>query len=181
MSKMNPIHRICLIGMFSALYLALNLVGFRAWSFHVTFASLPVIVGSLLFGPIEGMLIALIGEFFNQVLSYGFDVTTLLWLIPPAVRGLVVGGAALLAEKKGQRLEDRYGLCYAVCVAAALCTTAVNTVVMYVDSVIKAYYSFAYVFGSAVIRVGSGILTAVAVSTVAVPLVQLLRRRVVRA
>ena len=126
MSKNNPIRRICLIGMFAALYLALNLVGFRAWSFHVTFASLPVIVGSLLFGPVEGMLIALIGEFFNQVLSYGITVTTVLWLIPPAVRGLVVGGAARLLGKE-RRLEDRYGLCYAVCAAAALCTTAVNT------------------------------------------------------
>lgn len=181
MSKNNPVHRICLIGMLSALYLALNLVGFRAWSFHVTFASLPVIVGSLLFGPIEGMLIALIGEFFNQLLSYGVSVTMVLWLIPPAVRGLVVGSAALLAEKKDRRLEDRYGLCYAVCVAAALCTTAVNTLVMYLDSVIMGYYSFAYVFGSAVIRIGSGILTAVVVATVSIPLVQLLRRRVVRA
>ena len=45
-------------GMLAALYLALNLVGFRAWSFHVTFASLPVVVGALLFGPVEGMLIA---------------------------------------------------------------------------------------------------------------------------
>lgn len=177
MSKFNPVRKICLIGMFAALYLALNLVGFRAWSFHVTFASLPVIVGSLLFGPVEGMLIAFIGEFFNQVLSYGIGVTTVLWLIPPAVRGLVVGGAALLLGKE-QRLEDRYVLCYAVCMAAALCTTAVNTLVMYLDSVIMDYYSFAYVFGSAVIRTSSGILTAVVVSTVAIPLVQLLRRRV---
>ena len=113
MSKNNPIRRICLIGMFAALYLALNLVGFRAWSFHVTFASLPVIVGSLLFGPVEGMLIALIGEFFNQVLSYGITVTTVLWLIPPAVRGLVVGGAARRLGKD-RRLEERYGQCNSV-------------------------------------------------------------------
>ena len=72
-------------GMLAALYLALNLVGFRAWSFHVTFASLPVVVGALLFGPVEGMLIAFIGEFFNQLLSYGVTPTTALWLIPPAV------------------------------------------------------------------------------------------------
>ena len=78
---------------------------------------------------------------------------------------------------KERRLEDRYGLCYAVCAAAALCTTAVNTLVMYLDSVIMGYYSFAYVFGSALIRICSGILTAVVVSTVAIPLVRLLRRQ----
>lgn len=169
--------RICMTGMLAALYLALNLVGFRAWSFHVTFASLPVVVGALLFGPVEGMLIAFIGEFFNQVLSYGVSPTTALWLIPPAVRGLVVGSAALAMKKGPKRLDERPVLCYGICMAAALCTTAVNTLVMYLDSVIMGYYSFAYVFGSAVIRIGSGLLTAVVVATVAVPLVRVLRRQ----
>ena len=50
-------------------------------------------------------------------------------------------------------------------------------VVMYLDSVIMGYYSFAYVFGSALIRICSGILTAVVVSTVAIPLVRLLRQQ----
>ena len=178
MSKRNNyVRRTCMIGMLAALYLALNLVGFRAWSFHITFASLPVLVGALLFGPVEGMLIALIGEFFNQVLSYGITVTTVLWLIPPAVRGLAVGGAALALGKGPRRLDGRPGLCYGVCMGAALCTTAVNTLVMYLDSVIMGYYSFAYVFGSAVIRIGSGILTAVVVTTAAIPLVRLLRRQ----
>ena len=173
----HPGRRICLIGMLSALYLALNLVGFRAWSFHITFASLPVVVGALLFGPAEAVLIACIGEFFNQTLSYGVTVTTVLWMIPPAVRGLTVGTAAAALGRGERRLDQRPVLCYAVCMAAALVTTAVNTAVMYLDSVIMGYYSFAYVFGSAVIRVGSGVLTAVVVTTVAVPLVTLLRRQ----
>ena len=86
----NIARRICLTGMLAALYLALNMVGFRAWTFHITFASLPVVVGGLLFGPLEGMLIAAIGEFFNQTLSYGVTPTTVLWIIPPAVRGLMI-------------------------------------------------------------------------------------------
>ena len=80
-------------------------------------------------------------------------------------------------RKGPKRLDERPVLCYVICMAAALCTTAVNTLVMYLDSVIMGYYSFAYVFGSAVIRIGSGILTAVVVATVAVPLVRVLRRQ----
>ncbi len=171
------IRHICLVGMLSALYLALNMVGFRAWSFHITFASLPVVVAALLLGPVEGVLVACIGEFFNQILSYGVTVTTVLWLIPPAVRGLAVGASALAAGRRGRRLEQRPVLCYGVCMAAALCTTAVNTLVMYLDSIIMGYYNFAYVFGSAAVRVVSGVLTAVVVTTVAVPLVTLLRRQ----
>ena len=165
--------------MLAALYLALNMVGFRAWTFHITFASLPVVVGGLLFGPLEGMLIAAIGEFFNQTLSYGVTPTTVLWIIPPAVRGLMIGYAALALRKGPRSLEERPVLCYGICMAVALCTTAVNTLVMYLDSVIMGYYSFAYVFGSAVIRIISGILTAVVVTTVAIPLVRLLRRQVI--
>ena len=175
----NTARRICLTGTLAALYLALNMVGFRAWSFHITFASLPVIVGGLLFGPVEGMLIAAIGEFFNQTLSYGVTPTTVLWLIPPAVRGLAVGYAALTLRKGPRSLDERPVLCYVICMAAALLTTVVNTLVMYLDSVIMGYYSFAYVFGSAVVRITSGILTAVVVTTGAVPLVRLLRRQVV--
>lgn len=175
----NIARRICLTGMLAALYLALNMVGFRAWTFHITFASLPVVVGGLLFGPLEGMLIAAIGEFFNQTLSYGVTPTTVLWIIPPAVRGLMIGYAALALRKGPRSLEERPVLCYGVCMAVALCTTAVNTLVMYLDSVIMGYYSFAYVFGSAVIRIISGILTAVVVTTVAIPLVRLLRRQVI--
>ena len=175
----NIARRICLTGMLAALYLALNMVGFRAWTFHITFASLPVVVGGLLFGPLEGMLIAAIGEFFNQTLSYGVTPTTVLWIIPPAVRGLMIGYAALALRTGPRSLEERPGLCYVVCMAVALCTTAVNTLVMYLDSVIMGYYSFAYVFGSAVIRIISGILTAVVVTTVAIPLVRLLRRQVI--
>ena len=85
--------------------------------------------------------------------------------------------AAAALGRGERRLDQRPVLCYAVCMAAALVTTAVNTAVMYLDSVIMGYYSFAYVFGSAVIRVGSGVLTAVVVTTVAVPLVTLLRRQ----
>ena len=97
----NIARRICLTGMLAALYLALNMVGFRAWSFHITFASLPVVVGGLLFGPLEGMLIAAIGEFFNQTLSYGVTPTTVLWIIPPVVRGLMIGYAACVAALAG--------------------------------------------------------------------------------
>ena len=112
------------------------MVGFRAWSFHITFASLPVIVGGLLFGPVEGMLIAAIGEFFNQTLSYGVTPTTVLWLIPPAVQG--AGGELRRTDsEEGPRsLDERPVLCYVICMAAALCTTVVNTLVMYLDSVI---------------------------------------------
>ena len=60
---------------------------------------------------------------------------------------------------------------------AAVATTATNTAVIWLDSVIYGYYTFALVFGSALIRFITGMITAVLVATVAMPLTNLLRRR----
>ena len=55
--------------------------------------------------------------------------------------------------------------------------TAANTAVIWADSVIYGYYSFAIVFGAAAVRFVTGIIAAVLVATVAMPLVKLLRRQ----
>ena len=51
------------------------------------------------------------------------------------------------------------------------------TLVNWLDSVLYGYYTFAYVFGDAVYRFGVGMLNAVVVATVAIPLAVLLRRQ----
>ena len=47
-----------------------------------------------------------------------------------------------------------------ITISTALLVTALNTVVMYLDSKIYGYYSFAYVFGAVVPRIFTGVLTA---------------------
>ena len=80
-------------------------------------------------------------------------------------------------QATGKRLESRPAVCYGVCVAAAVITTLANTAVIWLDSVIYGYYTFAIVFGSAVIRFITGIVAAVLVATAAMPLTALLRRQ----
>ena len=43
-------------------------------------------------------MVGAVGGFLNQMLTYGFTVTTLMWIFPNAVRGLLVG---LYAKKHG--------------------------------------------------------------------------------
>ena len=181
MSKFDA-KRICRIGVLAALSFLLNMMEIKLpGNLHITFDSLPIIVGALLFGPVDGAAAAVIGEFFTQLLSsYGITATTVLWLIPPALRAVIVGLSARQLARRGQSLESRPVLCYGVCIFAAIVTTAVNTGAIWLDSVLMGYYSFAYVFGSALIRFTSSILTAVAITAAAMPLTQLLRRRVVR-
>ena len=90
---------------------------------------------------------------------------------------MVIGMAAMALRRTDRPLERRPVLGYAVCVLAALCTTAANTAVIALDAWIYHYYSRAYVFGELVYRLGSGVLIAVIVATVALPMSALLRRQ----
>ena len=178
MSKFNT-RSICTIAVLAAMYVPLSLFlsiqGPNNLKF--SFGSLPVVVAALLLGPAEAALTAFIGEFLKQLLSYGFTATTLVWTIPPILRGLVIGAAAVRLRHTGKPLTTRPVLCNIVCIAAAVVTTAANTFVLWLDSVIYGYYSFTYVFGATAVRFVTGMITAVLVALVAVPLVYLLERR----
>lgn len=178
MSKMNT-RALCRIAMLAALYVLLNnTIAIKAGNLRITFASLPVVLSALLFGPLESALTALVGEFINQLIGgYGITATTALWLIPPAVRGAVIGMVSVVFQRTERPLERRPVLGYSACVLAALCTTAANTAVIAVDAWINHYYSRAYVFGELLYRLGSGVLIAVIIATVAMPMAVLLRRQ----
>ena len=168
---------ICRTAIMAALYVLLTMISVKMGNIHVTFASLPVVVTAVLFGPVEAGVVALLGEFLNQMLAYGFTATTVLWLIPPAVRGLIIGTVALRLMKSNRLLDSRPLLFYVACAGAAVCTTVCNTAVIWLDSIIYHYYTFVYVFGDMIIRFVTGMVTAVLIATVAIPLLRFLRRQ----
>ena len=180
MNALKNVHTLCRMAILTALYvvlttmLTLRLPG----DIRITFASLPILLSALLFGPVEASIIALVGEFLNQLLGgYGITATTLLWIIPPAARALVVGLAAVSFRDTGRPLERRPVPCYAFCILGAMGTTVANTAVYWIDSMIYHYYSFAIVFGSFAWRLFTGVVTAVVVTTLAIPVAQFLRKQ----
>ena len=83
---------LCTTGVLAALYVPLALfLAVQIGNVRISFGSLPVVVAALLLGPLESVAVAFVGEFLKQILSYGFTATTLLYLIPPALRGLIIG------------------------------------------------------------------------------------------
>ena len=142
--------------MLIAMYVVLSLVAtINLWNMKFTLDSLPIIVGAALFGPIDGMLIGLLGSFTNQMLTYGFGPTTILWVIPAAVRGLLIG---LYAKHHGFNMSFKQT--QFITISSALIVTALNTLMMYIDSKIYGYYSFAYVFGGILPRIVAGVIIA---------------------
>ena len=87
-NKRLGVRTICTVGILAALYVPLAIyVAVQIGNVRISFGSLPVVIAALLFGPLEAILTAMIGEFFKQILTYGFAYTTFLYLIPPALRG----------------------------------------------------------------------------------------------
>ena len=107
------------------------------------------------------------------MLTYGFTATTLLWILPAGLRGLLVG---LYARKRSFELTQKQTIF--IVVASALAVTALNTAVMAIDSLIYGYYSKAYVFGALIFRIIAGVLTAVVFSFVIPPLIKQLKKLV---
>ena len=171
------VYAMCRVAVMAALYLPLARMAIEIGTLKLSFGSLPVTVLAMLAGPAEAVAAAAIGEFLKQLLSYGFTATTLLWVIPSVLRGVLIGLAASRLTRTGRRLEERAVICYAVNVGAALVTTLANTLVIWADSVLYGYYFPGYVLGNLALRLVTGAIIAVLVATVSMPMVKLLRRQ----
>lgn len=153
--------------LFIALHVVLCYLTIRLWNMNITLSGLPIIIGAALFGPVAGLEIGLIGSFLAQILQYGFTATTLLWIIPAGVRGLTVGWYAMKKHYTMTKAELT-----AVVIVSSLLVTIINTVVMYLDSVIYGYFSYAYVFGALAFRLLSALITSVIYVTLTIPFLQ---------
>lgn len=101
------------------------------------------------------------GELGVQLLTYGFSYTTPLWLIPSAARGVLLG----LAFRYGYAAGRKF---YTANITVAFVVTLLNTFIIYLDSVLLGYYSWAYVFGGFAIRIISSVITAIVVGILAI-------------
>ncbi len=158
----NKSKKIVYIGLFVALYVVLSLYcSISLGSIHITIGSFPIVLGALMFGPRFAATVGLIGELCKQLTTYGLSYTTPLYIIPPALRGLIVG---LMPNKP-----------YLAGVIAAVVVTIANTLVNLIDSLIFRYYTLSLIFGTLVYRLVLGIVTSVVVMKLAI----ILRRRLV--
>ena len=175
--KRFNIYTICMISLLTAMVVLLKrTIAIETPYFKFNFASLPIMLAAMLFGPVEGMVVGLLGEFIAQITGpYGLAPTTVLYVAPAAIRGVVVGLGAVWCRRTGKRIESRPVACYAICVAGAVFTTLGNTVSIWLESVMY-HTEFMVHVPFLPGRFATGIATAVIVTTVCIPLVHALRR-----
>jgi uncharacterized membrane protein len=161
----------CLDAMFIALYFLLAKLSFPIGNIHLTLASLPLVISALLLGVRSTVVVALLGEFLNQLLGYGLTLTTPIWMLPPLIRGLTIALVGYFCQKKGEALENHLVLYYITIVSAALLTTAANTLALYLDAIIIGY-PVALVWLETLIRFLVGMGSAIIVALLARPLLK---------
>lgn len=133
--------RLVMDALCAALYVVLSsYVSLNLGPMKLSLDGLPILIGALMFGPMDGLIIGLLGNFLSQLLgSYGLSATTVLWMLPDGLRGLSVGW---YAKKHGFVLKQA-ALGILILISSLLVTT-VTTGVMWVDCQVYRYAFVTY-------------------------------------
>lgn len=153
-----------------ALYVVLSFVALNFGFLKLSFALLPIFISALYFGAADAVIVAAIASFAQQMLSYGFTATTLLWMLPPVAMGLLVG---LYARARHFQLTKRQTAL--ITLLGCLLVTTINSVVMVIDGRVYGY-PVAFTFSVLALRYVSSLVMA-AVYTLVVPRVLALLAR----
>ena len=167
--------QLVLDAMLAAICFLLANMALSTGTVKVTFESVPVLIGALLFGPIDGLAIGGIGTLLYQMLSYGFTATTALWIIPYMVCGLFVG---LCAKLKHFNLSTRQLM--VIVVLGELLVTLFNTIALYVDSHVYGYYYPTIITGILALRLVICVVKAMAYSVILPSLLKPIRKTLSR-
>lgn len=127
--------KLALNAVLAAMCAALGALALDLNSIKITFESFPILLGALLFGPLDGLAVGFVGTLLYQLLRYGVSVTTPLWILPYALAGLVTG---FYARRRAFSLTT--GQTVGIVVAAEVLITALNTLVMYIDAKLYGYW-----------------------------------------
>ena len=175
MSKTNrfPVSRIAIDAVLIALYFGLSWASVEIGGIKLTFVGLASIIAAMVYGPIDGFLVGFLGAFCEQMLKYGFTATTLLWLLGPAMRGLIVGCAKVIF-KKSMSTENllknrRPYVFFAASILAGLVVSVFNTMAFYIDAKMFHYYTYELIFGVFWLRLLLGAAASVLMALVTLP------------
>ncbi|MBQ1377175.1 MAG: folate family ECF transporter S component [Lachnospiraceae bacterium] len=165
MNKRMDIRRITYDALLAAMCAVLGYFSLSigtSWKF--TFENIPVLIGALMFGPLDGALIGGIGTLIYQMVRFGLEISTPLWILPYVVSGLMVGFAA-----KKKRFRFKPWEIVLLMIVNGLVVTAVNTGSLYIYYKYILQIPLATMLANIPIRIAVSIVKAV-VCAVLIPL-----------
>ena len=170
--KKKKIYLICVIAIMIALCFALDRVAtFEiANSLKITFYALPLLVTGIIHGPIVGLITGAISGLFIQLFKWGPSVTTVFYMIAPAMWGLISGLVYKGFKNKSLKLRI-LGYILAV-VSASIMATISNTFAFFMDFLLieNSYYTPALIIGSLLGRIITMLIMIVIYSILVIPI-----------
>lgn len=158
--------------MLAAMAVALGFMSIRIGNImKISLEDFPVIFAALIFGPVDGMIVAGVGIFLYQLISYGITATTALWIIPFVVAGCIAGLYAKRAGFNNNRKE-----LVAIFILCELLIWGLNSCAIYVDSKIYGYYYPGIVTSMLLIRLGTALGKGLVLGFVSQPVLRALSR-----
>ena len=179
MSKFT-VRRIAIDAILIALFFALSIPSPEIAGVKLTFVALTTILAALFFGPVDAFLVGFLGAFLEQLLKYGLTATTMLWVLPEALRGLLFGLCVFFFAKQFTYdkliLRRKPYFYYGACIVTGMLTSVFNTLVFYVDATLYGYYTYALIFGVFWYRLLLSIVVSLVLATVALPIFGALKK-----
>ena len=155
MKLQNNTRKLALDAVLAAMCAVLGCLSLDFGNLKLTFESVPILIGALLFGAWDALAIAGVGTLISQILLYGIAITTPLWMLPCLVGGLIAGCGAARYSFRPDRKQT-----VGIVVAAELTVTVLNTAALYLDSMIYGYFSVPFVFGTLPLRLAICVVRA---------------------
>ena len=96
--------QIALNAMLAALCTVLGMISLDFVNLKISFESFPVLLAAMMYGPFNGALVGLIGTLLYQMVLYGIEVSTPLWILPYVITGFLLG---LYAKKSNYANSEK--------------------------------------------------------------------------
>lgn len=134
----------------------------------INLSPLPIILAGLLFGPMVGGTVGLIGSLLYQMLKFGIDPTTIFWIIPVGIRGLLIGIYA-----KARKFKLKVFEMIVLIITTSFIATILNTIGLYITGFVNREEQVWYVFGT---RLLNSLMMSVICIIIVLPLIKPLRK-----
>lgn len=175
--KKNYVGQLCFCSVLAAFCFVLDycatLLNSVSGVFKLPLGALPIIIAAVQCGPLMGAAVGLTGTFLTQLITYGLTPTTVLWILPAGIRGVCMGLLFIAFKRSLETLP----LTLEITISSVI-VTAINTLVIYLDSVIYSYYSPAVVWGGLLTRVITAVISSFVFALILPPVVRVIDKRI---
>ena len=176
MQNTKNIKKLCGSAVMAALFVALEYLSATLGkmlfsdSYQLPLGCFPLLLAAVLYGPLWASGAAFVGAFLSQVITYGVDWSTLLWILPTVIYTLSAALLYIAFRRNNNRLL--LGAEFFVCsIILSVLNVAVNYIFNYVQNLSNALLK---VFLP--IKLGFGLVFAFVFAVIVPPIVNRIRK-----